>query len=167
MPKSQSATPVAANAGVSPAELNARAAATAAPPDDVEQFHNLALHDDCRFNALVPMYQALRAQVGPDLDAQFAQLRTDLLAAIDEQGDWRWALANTENYQEHVELCANVIEQALSYLQSDARPQHWAGGDPKQLRRLMRIVITQLITFLEAVRLPGLRHLIEKTPPTH
>src|SRR6266540_5915524 len=121
MSQKQPTYPVAVNAGVSLEEVHAAVAAAAATQEEVSHYLGLALAAECRFNALGPLYQQLRNEVGPALDEQFAQIRRDLLRAFDEEWHWSQSLTPAQSWMEYVDLCSTLIETNLNYLRADAR----------------------------------------------
>jgi hypothetical protein len=156
MPNDQLTAPRVFNAGVHIDDLRASTKAAAGTAREVSHYHNLAVDPAHRYEALFPLYGKLREEAGPDLDERLAQLRRDLLRSIAEDWDWRWALEHARTWEEYACHCDQIVEESLAYLRAEGRVRELAGGSAKRLRRILRIVITQVITSLEAARLSGL-----------
>jgi hypothetical protein len=149
-------TPTVHNAGVSMTDLNESLKASSALQDQINKYRNLAIVYDDRFHALIPRYRELLNEFGPEVADLLAQVRSDILRSLVEEWDWRSSLDATGTFMEYVGFCDSLIEHALTYIGADERIKKLTGGNKRRQHRLTRVLITQLLTYIEATRLPGL-----------
>ena len=114
-----------------------------------------------RYYALFLRYEELRGEFGPDLVPLLTQIRTDILNSIGEEWRWVWGQFLTPNVAQYLTFCSALTRAALRYLRADERIQQLAGDDKERRHRLTQVVLAQLLTYVEAARLPGLAPLAQ------